>query len=647
MEDYQFLVSLFYAYVGFVCCLVVSIILNRTRATKFKESVDKNLLYVFRFFIAFTLVDAGWGLVGALWCHDIPLMYIIVTYAFHLFAALSSVFIAFYAVYFLKLNGKVKKAFAIYRICLFVLQLGLIITNIVCNILGKPFWFTIDNTGAYHTDNQNLRRLVFGMQFMQYVPLMIYAIIYIFIRLKQKKSKTTYLSGAFFLLIPLVFGILQMLYPDGPFYSLGFAVFAVSIYSVTITKQREDILSEYSRVEEGKKNQEAISKALANAQEANKAKSVFLANMSHDIRTPINGIMGITTLLENEEMSPKVREYINKIDSTSHHLLSLVNDVLDMSLIENKQDALLALEPMDIRTIVNNCSSIIEGQLINRKIKFECKYLTKIEHSAVLGDELRLRQILINILGNSVKFTPEGGLIKMEVSEVISGNELVNYRFDLSDTGIGMKPEFIEHLFEPFSQESNASRTKYQGTGLGMSICKQLVDLMKGTIEVTSVEGKGTKFVLNIPFRMNKEVKPIIKEEIADDVSIAGTKILLVEDNELNMEIACSILETFDVNITKVFNGQEAVDAFANNAPHTFDVILMDIMMPILNGYDATRAIRKLDREDAKQIPIIAMTANAFEEDKKQAMLAGMSAHVAKPIDFKKLKAEIYKLTKK
>lgn len=642
--DPQRLLSLFYFITGLVCCLITIIVLNRVKATKYKETVDKGLCNILIFFIAFTLVDALWGFVGAYLASKAYISYTIATYLFHIFAAFSGFFVSLYAVNYLKIKPSIKKIFLIYRFVLIAVQL----TFIIINMFSDNFWFVIDTEGVYHTISQNIRRVVFFLQFAHVIPIIIFAIVKAITR--KRKNKTIYLSisGIIFLVIPIIFGVLQMLFPDGPFYSLGFTVFSVAVYAFNVTSQREEYLNQYLAMEEAKKSSETISKALKIAEDANKAKSVFLANMSHDIRTPINGIMGVTSLLEKEEMSDKAKEYVKKIDGASHHLLSLVNDVLDMSLIEAKNDALLNIEPMDIKIIVDNCTSIISGQLLSRKLKFEVKYLSKTEHSSVLGDNLRLRQILINIIGNAVKFTSDNGKVNFYIKEVHADQNIVTYEFTIEDTGIGMSQEFIEHIFEPFSQATQDSRTKYKGTGLGMSIAKQLVDLMKGTIVVTSELGKGSKFVVTIPFLINTNEK-VVEEKVPqlEDISIKGTRILLVEDNELNMEIAATLLEQQETIITKAFNGQEAIDIFSKSKEDSFDVILMDIMMPIKNGYEATKEIRELDRADAKMIPIIAMTANAFDEDKKQALLAGMSAHIAKPIEIKTVVKEIYRFTNK
>ena len=372
---------------------------------------------------------------------------------------------------------------------------------------------------------------------------------------------------------------------------------------------------------------EAVSRAL---EAASKAKTDFLSNMSHDIRTPINGIMGMTTLALGVVDNPeKTQNYLGKIDKASHHLLSLVNDVLDMSRIESGKIE-IKVHPSDIRTIIDNCASIVGGQLTDRNLEFNVE--VDAVHTRILADELHLRQILINLLGNAVKFTPDEGKIWFRCSESRFNGNCVSYRIEVQDTGIGMKSEFLDHIFEPFSQEEKGGRGNYNGTGLGMSITKRLVELMGGVIDVESEYGKGSKFSIDLSFDVDDS--PVVEEK-ADSKSsgIKGIRILLAEDNELNREIAVELLSMNGAEVDTVENGLQAVREFSSNPEGTWDVILMDLMMPEMNGLDATRAIRSLDRPDATKIPILAMTANAFDDDIKATRDAGMNAHISKPID--------------
>jgi signal transduction histidine kinase/ActR/RegA family two-component response regulator len=382
----------------------------------------------------------------------------------------------------------------------------------------------------------------------------------------------------------------------------------------------------------------AMNDALEQAKKANQAKSEFLSSMSHDIRTPLNAVMGMTGIaLKHTGEEERVKDCLEKIEESSNHLLRLINDVLDMSRIESGK-IVIAKEPFDLRTCLANCASIIEGQLATREVKL-IREFEEFEYPMVLGDELHLSQIFINILGNSVKFTPDGGKIYFRARQIEKEGKTVFY-FELEDTGIGMKPEFLPQLFEKFTQESSGSRTNYKGTGLGMAITKQFVDLMNGTINVESTLNVGTKFMIEIPMEIDTERKTelVIGEESFD---LDGMKILLVEDNELNMEIAEELLEEQGVFVTTATNGQFGLNVFEQSKIGTFDAILMDIMMPVMDGLTATKKIRQLNRADAKTIPIIAMTANAYAEDIQKTKDAGMNTHLSKPINVDMLYATL------
>ena len=367
------------------------------------------------------------------------------------------------------------------------------------------------------------------------------------------------------------------------------------------------------------------------ANAASIAKSDFLSHMSHDIRTPINGIMGMTEIaLKNIDDKDRVLDCLQKIDGSSGHLLSLVNDVLDMSRIESGK-VQISHKPLNILELLRHCSSIISGQLQGRDIMFTEEF-QNIENPHILGDELHLRQVLINILGNAVKFTPDGGRIYFRVREFSAEGEAARFHIDIEDTGIGMKPEFLPHIFEPFAQEDGGNRSSYKGTGLGMSITKKFMDLMGGIVEVQSEPGKGTLFRLELPVEIDREWQGE-QEPAGQQTTLAGARVILAEDNDLNMEIAVFMLESLEIEVTAVTDGKAALDAFAAAAPGTFDGILMDVMMPVMDGLTATREIRALEREDAGVIPIIAMTANAYDEDRRKCMEAGMDAHMSKPID--------------
>lgn len=373
-----------------------------------------------------------------------------------------------------------------------------------------------------------------------------------------------------------------------------------------------------------------LAEAAEAAESANRAKSEFLSHMSHDIRTPINGIMGMTDIAKkNIGNEAKVLDSLKKIEGASNHLLALINDVLDMSRIESGKTT-IKLEPMDMKTTVDNCASIIEGQLLNRDVELVSEF-ENFSHSRLLGDELHLRQVFINILGNAVKFTPDGGKITFRAREIGERDGKLWFHFECEDTGIGMKQEFLDHIFEAFSQEEGG-RTKYKGTGLGMAITKKLVELMGGTVSVESTWNVGSKFTVEVPFAIDENA---VEEKAEEErvIELKGTHVLLVEDVELNAEVACYLLEDEGVEVTVAEDGQIAVDTFRSSPVGTFDAILMDVMMPVMDGLTASKIIRELERSDAAEIPIIAMTANAYDEDIRKTHEAGMNAHLSKPID--------------
>lgn len=368
------------------------------------------------------------------------------------------------------------------------------------------------------------------------------------------------------------------------------------------------------------------------AETANAAKSTFLNNMSHDIRTPMNAIIGFTNIALKQNPPPEIKSCLDKIGDSSEHLLALINDVLDISRIESGKVKYVPT-PADIAEVSDSVLTIMYGYLSDRKITFQTE-LEEPKTRYVLTDAVRVREVLVNILGNAVKFTCDGGTVTYAVSYHPGKDERhVNVRYRISDTGIGMSEEFVEHIFDEFSQEEQDARTQYKGTGLGMAITKKYVDLMGGTICVESKKGVGSTFTVELPMEITDAVVPNKKDHSVGNINLPGLKILMAEDNDLNAEIAIVQLEEMGLRITRAADGEEAVRIFAENPQGTFDLILMDVMMPKMNGYEATKAIRNLkNRRDAFTIPIIAMTANAFVEDMQASLDAGMNGHLSKPI---------------
>ena len=433
----------------------------------------------------------------------------------------------------------------------------------------------------------------------------------------------------------LPFGVISVIF----FYFLMFSIFWFWTYRTNLAHRKQE-------QEKDEKYKAELLIAAKKAEAANEAKTEFLQRMSHDIRTPINGIRGLVNMADHyaDDME-KQTEYRTKVKEASNLLLELVNDVLDMSKLESGEIVLEEI-PFNLSSISREVFVVIEQMAAEQNIRvaWEKKEIT---HRDFIGSPGYVKRVMMNILSNAVKYNKENGQIYVSCVEIPSEQpEMTTMEFVCRDTGIGMAEEFQKHIFEPFAQEHTGSRAKFAGTGLGMAISKKLVEEMGGTITFESKKGVGTTFVIRVPFKIDLDVDKREESKDVSEKSIKGLHILLAEDNELNMEIAEFMLQNEGADVIKAWNGQEAVELFRNSEPGEFDVILMDIMMPIINGYEAAKRIRSLDREDAKKIPIIAMTANAFTEDRIRAKEAGMDEHVAKPIDVELLIKVIHKLVK-
>ena len=387
-----------------------------------------------------------------------------------------------------------------------------------------------------------------------------------------------------------------------------------------------------------KKQEQDIMKLLEKVRQADSAKSEFLSHMSHDLRTPINGIMGMLAIMERRQEDMKLQEECReKIRVSTEHLLSLVNDVLQVSKLESGRPAVVE-EPFGLHDTLENCIMILSAQAETQNIHLELKE-EGVQHNKLVGNPLYLKQILMNVIDNALKYNRPRGSVFVQVKETAYQNGIAEYQFVVEDTGIGIGEEFKPHIFEPFTQEHQDSRTHYNGVGLGMSIVKRLVDQMKGTVEVDSQVGRGSVVRITLPFRVDEAGgrRHAAAEEPDYMGEVAGMRVLLVEDNEINREIVEFMLKEAGAEVVTAINGKAAVDAFTASAPETIDCILMDLMMPVMSGYEASRVIRSLDRADAQTIPIIALSANAFEEDVALAKDAGMNEHLAKPVDIRKM----------
>ena len=425
------------------------------------------------------------------------------------------------------------------------------------------------------------------------------------------------------LLVLFLIGYLTVAFFGNPDYVMAGILFGGSVFVLVMLVLMQRM---FDRIREN----ERLEAKLAAAEEASKAKTYFLSNMSHDIRTPLNAIIGYTTLANGDEVAPEeMKGYIGKIDKASHQLLNIVDDVLEMSRIENGK---IELEPskINLEDCIKEAGDLVRTQLASKHIELDVS--CDVIHKWVLCDKNRLNRALMNLLCNAGKFTDEHGNVSLRLVELAEFDDIGDYEIRVKDTGIGMSPEFVEHLFTPFERERTSTVSRTQGTGLGMAITKSIVDMMGGTIDVETEKGKGTEFIITVslPITEAEEENTIQDPEF---VSFKGTRALLVEDNEINREIAQMLLSQAGFELDTAVDGKQALDLVNASEPGFYDVVLMDIQMPVMDGYTAAKAIRALPNPALSEIPIIAMTANAFQEDIRTAEEAGMNGHIAKPLD--------------
>ena len=606
-----------------IIAVIIHIIINPSLFQRKSWRSNRSKAYPLLMFAIFTyyITDACWGMFAGL--NNIPALFIDTTLYYVAMAAAVTCWLT-YIVEYLELNSFVSKVFKYLGWAFFFADIVALLINFF-----YPCFFWFDENDAYQA----------GV--IRYSALWIQVALF-FVTVLITGWKTVHISGSsqrrhiaifLFSIVMLLANYFQILYPLLPIYAMGCLVGCCILHVYVVEDERE----EYRQI---------IAEEKELAEEASRAKTSFLFSMSHDIRTPMNAILGYTLMARKKTNDPAIDDYLKKIDIAGNQLLSLVNQVLEMSRIESGK-IVLQEQKIDMNKGAEVVRSVYAPQTEAKDIKLSVE-VRNLEHTHVIGDNDRLSQITNNLVGNAVKYSMDGGCVSTYVEEEPCDKPgYAIYKMTVEDTGIGMSKEFIPHIFEEFSREETSTVSKIQGSGLGMSIVKQMVDLMDGTIEVSSEVNVGSKFVVRIPLKIDTEyVETENTDEDLLSVSLEGMHILLVEDNEMNREIAQDILSEAGVLIDTADNGISAVEMVKNSASAKFDAILMDIQMPGIDGYEATRRIRALDNPELASTVIFAMTANAFAEDRQNALNAGMNGHLTKPIDLPNLLRTLSSLSK-
>ena len=630
-----------YAVMAFISALIVIILLISGMSNR--KGIKSNHKMIFYWVILFCLQDGIWGLFASHTFRNDTALFVL-SNVFHLFAMFSSFVWTLYFLSRIKTNISHYKIYTFFSGAAVLVQLVMLIFN-----MANRFMFYVDEDGWYQTTNY--RSILFYLQFATYIFIGIVSLIGT-AKAGQKDARVKLFAIFSVNLSPLLFGVFQLIYPDAPADSIGFSI-ACIIIELFLSKDFEEQVYSLEQM------QEELNTALKSAESANNAKTSFLFSMSHDIRTPMNAILGFTRIAEKHiDDKERVLDSLNKIKVSGAQLMNLINEVLEMSRIESGKIE-INNEPTDLSCALDEIDPMLNAAAISKSIEYSVSY-RNIKDRYVWGDIIHLNRVLVNIISNAIKYTPSGGKVNVLVEQLSHPvNGMADYSFTVRDNGIGMSSEFKEHLFEEFSREQTSTVSKQEGTGLGLSIAQRITDLMGGKIDVESEVEKGSTFRLTLSLKTlsRKEFNKYFgKNELSasndktHNNSFVGMKALLVEDNELNREIATDILKELGIEITEAEDGTFAVDIIDKMykkgiKEDYFDFILMDIQMPVMNGYDATKKIRALDDPYNVHIPIIAMTANAFTEDIKVAFECGMDTHLSKPINVDMLIEKLSELT--
>ena len=626
------MVHLLYAVAAFVCALVVLILPARTRNSLSKDdALDRAFLMLTDWTVIFCFVDSFWGVVAS----DVIIidrLLVFASFLFHLSAAITPlIWLQFVLAY---LGEKRWKGVFV---GLSVGMLAFELTLLVLNFWNQSIYYVADD-GTYHSGP--MRQYLFYAQYITYVTIAIIALLHIARNKQSTHSRMSYRSVLAFVAAPILCGIFQQMYPDAPAYSIGYMLGCCIIYSFVVTEMLEARASESMQM--------SI---------ANKSKTAFLNSMSHDIRTPLNAIMGFNGMAHMYlgKDNAKVKDCLDKIGRSSDALLTIINDVLEISRIEAGKVTIT-----EGKDSVLHCFDNIEAMMqeLADKAGISLTFsFGQVDNPYVYADTAHCGRVFTNLISNAIKYTPRGGSVQVHCEQTGTTTDGCGiYTFTFSDNGIGMSEEFQKQLFIPFVREQTATVSKIQGTGLGLALCKDLVEMMHGTITCSSRKGEGSTFTVVLPFRIQEGRVCTHADAVSTspELGLEGRTVLLVEDNELNREIATAILEEMGARIVSADDGTVAVDIMSSAQSKDIDLILMDIQMPQMDGYEATRRIRALEAaaqsaqatasSHRTRIPIVAMTANAYDEDRRLALEAGMDEHVTKPIDTNRLREVLVRL---
>ena len=614
-----------YSAIGILAAIIL-LIINRdviwTDSSQKLIRTQKTYRYFLFGVLSYYITDALWGILDAL---HLTAALFVDTSVYFCTMALAVVLWTRYVIAYLESEGKFSTFLYYVGIIFFLFEIVAVFVNFF-----KPVLFWFDETGAYYAGPVRYVTLV--------VQILLFLLAVIYTMHVSSRSEGTvrnrHRAIGFFGVAMIILIIFQVFYPLLPFYAMGYMLGTCLLHSFVVEDEKEERRRE-------------LDNALQEAEKANRAKTVFLNNMSHDLRTPMNAIIGFTALasssLDDKELT---EDYLKKIAVSSQHMLSLINDVLDMSRIESGN---MTLEESEVHLpqLIEELDAVIQPQITAKQLDFSVD-LENIVHEDIVTDKLRLRQVFINILSNAIKFTPDGGSINICIIEKPSAGDdhMTTFEIRITDTGIGMSEEFQETIFDAFTREKTSTVSRIQGTGLGMSITKNIIDMMGGNISVSSKVGEGTEFVIEIPLRIADGSQDPDKPQMLSETDFAGKHILLAEDNEMNQIIAVHMLQEHGFTLDVASDGRQAVEMMEAAPAGTYDVILMDIQMPDMDGYEAAKRIRNLEDRQKASIPIIAVTANAFEEDRKLAIEAGMDDHLAKPYVVPDMLKTIEKLLK-